>query len=320
MTTRSKNKKCLKGCMQDERNLHVFNCPNRPEVARAIEEHLSKLNKNSIQNSSNSSKGSGNTKQIPPSKHWCFTLNNYTLEDINSIKEIVPKKRFVFQEETGEEGTKHLQGYIEFQSKLRPLSLKLNPSIHWEKCRSIKLSIEYCQKEDTRTGEIFLFGIKRSRTPRVITEDQLYSWQKEVVNIAKQIPDERTIHWYWSTNGNIGKTSIVRYLQKHHDAIITAGKASDMKFQIVNFEIDKGYYPELILCDIPREAIDYLSYSGLEQVKNGSFGSSKYMGVSVLMDFPHIICFANTAPILSKMSEDRWHVVCLDENEEEALT
>ena len=64
--------------------------------------------------SSNSSTKSGNTKQISPSLNWCFTVNNYNSEDIQmflkSDSSIVPK--FVFQEETGESGTPHLQGYL----------------------------------------------------------------------------------------------------------------------------------------------------------------------------------------------------------------
>ena len=71
--------------------------------------------------SSNSSRGVGNTKppcnkkkQISCSKHWCFTLNNYTSEDISKISSNSSIVLYVFQEETGENGTKHLQGYIEF--------------------------------------------------------------------------------------------------------------------------------------------------------------------------------------------------------------
>ena len=73
--------------------------------------------------SKSSKKKSGNTRQISPSKHWCFTLNNYSMDDIKVLKNtdssIVP--RYVFQEEIGEEGTPHLQGYINFNKKVRPM-------------------------------------------------------------------------------------------------------------------------------------------------------------------------------------------------------
>lgn len=257
-------------------------------------------------NSSNSSKGFGNTKQIPPSKHWCFTLNNYTLEDIIAISSIVPKKRYVFQEETGEEGTPHLQGYIEFEDKLRPSSLKLNKSIHWEKCRNIKQSILYCQKKESRTGEIFLFRIVRVRELVILTAASLFAWQEEVVNIIKQEPDDRSIHWYWEAVGKRGKSALVKYLLYHYNGLTCSGKASDMKYLIVQYEKKNGYYPELIIFDIPRHAKEYLSYSGIEEIKNGCFASTKYECEQVLMNSPHILCFANSEPDTLKMSEDRW--------------
>lgn len=114
--------------------------------------------------SSNSSANAslGNTrprKQISPAKHWCFTLNNYTPEDISLIQNNSSINKYIFQEETGENGTKHLQGYIEFKEKTRPLSLFDSKRIHWEKTKHINASIDYCSKEETRTGEIYKKGL-----------------------------------------------------------------------------------------------------------------------------------------------------------------
>ncbi|GAC77845.1 replication protein, partial [uncultured marine virus] len=112
-------------------------------------------------NSSNSSKGkSGNTRQISPSKHWCFTLNNYTIEDIELICSNSSIEKYIFQEEVGELGTPHLQGYMKFKTKVRPKSVFKTNKISWGKTKDIKASIVYCQKEDTRAGKIFTKGIK----------------------------------------------------------------------------------------------------------------------------------------------------------------
>lgn len=48
-------------------------------------------------------------------KNWVFTLNNYLIDDVDRIKELVSEKKanyVVFQEEQGEEGTPHLQGRL----------------------------------------------------------------------------------------------------------------------------------------------------------------------------------------------------------------
>ena len=94
-------------------------------------------------NSSTCSKGEGNTKpppskQISPAKAWCWTLNNYTTEEIDYL---VPKFQELcdiafFAEEIGESGTPHLQGYIKLKVKARPTSkFTLCNRIHWEKSK-----------------------------------------------------------------------------------------------------------------------------------------------------------------------------------------
>ena len=105
----------------------------------------------------------GNTKQISPAKHWVFTLNNYTKDNINTICEERSTKRYSFQEEIGESGTPHLQGYLEFITKRRPLSVFKDLGAHWEKCKNVKASIAYTQKADTRAGKLYLKKIRKIR-------------------------------------------------------------------------------------------------------------------------------------------------------------
>ena len=54
--------------------------------------------------------------------------------------------------------------------------------------------------------------------------------------------------------------------------------------------------------------MDYLSYTGIEEVKNGCFFSQKYESAMVVMPYPTIIVFANEEPCYGKMSQDRWRV------------
>jgi hypothetical protein len=64
--------------------------------------------------------------------------------------------QYIFQEETGKEGTPHLQGTIITQ---QPQALsymkKINGRAHWEICRNKFASINYCQKGLTRTGKLY---------------------------------------------------------------------------------------------------------------------------------------------------------------------
>lgn len=259
-----------------------------------------------MKNSSKSSLGSGNTKQIPPSKYWCFTLNNYTSQDIdmfkNSDSSIVPK--LLFQQEKGESGTPHLQGVLMFSTKKRPFSVFSNKKIHWEKCRKVDASIAYCQKSDTRIGEPYFRGIQRPYTCEIA---KFYYWQKDIMEILKGNPDERILYWYWESKGCAGKTTFQKYIFTHYEGVlIVSGKASDMKHAVVDYINREKLFPKIILCNIPRSSLNYISWTGIEEVKDMFFHSGKYEGGQVCGPNPHFFIFANERPELHNVSEDRW--------------
>lgn len=257
------------------------------------------------------SEGDGNTKHPPisPSKHWCFTFNNFNDEDLQSF--YVPKfqtlvERFCFQEEVGENGTPHLQGYIEFKKKVRPKNL-LSDKIHWEKCRNVKASIDYCQKSDTATGKQYFFNMKKKRVLKLINPDR--AWEQEILDIIKTEPDERTIYWYYSFEGNVGKTSFCKYLTVKHGALPLSGKGADVRNGIVEYYKANKDFPEIVIVPIPRSYnTEYLSYEALENIKDMYFYSDKYKGGAICGPCPHLFVFSNELPELCKCSKDRWVV------------
>ncbi len=97
------------------------------------------------------SDGLGNSRN----RNWAFTTNNYTKEDIEVLlTQFTLAKLYIFQEETGENGTRHLQGTVGYANARSFKSMrKLHPGTHWEKCINLAASCRYCNKEDTRTGE-----------------------------------------------------------------------------------------------------------------------------------------------------------------------
>lgn len=88
------------------------------------------------------------------SRNWAFTLNNYMEADIKNICN--DEYQYIFQEETGESGTPHLQGTIILkQPQALSYLKKINGRAHWEICRNKFASINYCQKGLTRTGMLY---------------------------------------------------------------------------------------------------------------------------------------------------------------------
>lgn len=256
----------------------------------------------------------GNTKtsaRIASSIYWSFTLNNFTEEEFNILKNEICAQCLDYrvQEEIGELGTAHLQGYIQAKKRIRPSETFSNKRIHWEKARSPTHARAYCCKNESATGN---FILDTNESLSLIKPDR--PWQLEILNTIKTTPDYRTIHWYWDSIGNTGKSAFTKYLCAKHDALCVSGKSNDCKYAIVAYHEQKNKYPKIIIFDIPRTNIDYLNYEAIESIKNGCFFSGKYECTQVIMNCPHVIIFANTPPILSKLSIDRWNIINIPTN------
>lgn len=268
-----------------------------------------------VLDSSNSSTKSGdklgNTKQLSPAVHWLFTLNNYSQTDIETIKTVCSKssKICIFQEEIGEEKTPHLQGYIAFKKKTRPLNLFMNlKRIHWEKDKG--KSKEYCLKENTRNGNRYIFQKgKWVIEKRLKLIENFKPFQKKIIDLINEEPDDRTINWFYERIGAVGKTALCKYIVNNYPALIMSGKVNDMKNGILSYNKEMNSWPQVIIFDVPRTSLEYLNYSGIEEIKNGLFFSGKYEGGMCNFNSPHVLIFANERPQKEKMSLDRWNIV-----------
>ena len=89
---------------------------------------------------------------------------------------------------------------------------------------------------------------------------------------------------------------------------LLSGKATDMKYGIIKYKEKNGVFPDIIIFDIPRSSQQFVSWAGIEEIKNGMFFSAKYESDMVVFDNPHVICFANEEPDYNKLSKDRWKV------------
>jgi hypothetical protein len=265
-----------------------------------------------MESSVNSVMDLGNTKtkskQVNPSKYWCFTLNNYKKEDINNIS--VKVFKYCIGEEVGESGTPHLQGYIEFEDRKRPMSVfKEYKNIHWEKRKGSAMeAARYCRKDGK-----FITNIKYKKEVKVLKDNLLNIWEKEILKIIKEEPDDRTIYWFKSKCG-AGKTTFCKYLCVKYGAIVLGGKSADMKNGIITYKNqNEDMDPEVILVNLPKTFdIGYLSYTGIEECKDMMFYSGKYEGGMVCGNCPHLIIFSNEMPDLDKVGVDRWKVYDID--------
>lgn len=183
----------------------------------------------------------------------------------------------------------------------------LPDGIHIERVRNWKSCIKYCSKELTRDGEI-VENCLPVKIPDPLEGKELYPFQQDIINILNSPPDNRTIHWIFEEKGNVGKTTLARHLILTKKVIYLTGAAADMKFGINKWIQEKGNTLDGILLYYPREKENYISYSGLEELKDAQFFSTKFESGMCIYPHTHIIVLCNFYPDVGKMSKDRWKI------------
>ena len=72
---------------------------------------------------------------------------------------------------------------------------------------------------------------------------------------------------------------------------------------------------DIFLFDIPRCMFE-TSYSVFESIKNGRITSTKYNNKEVYLKTPNtVIVFSNHYPTKSQLSEDRWEIYAIEDNQ-----
>ncbi len=247
-------------------------------------------------------------------RHWFLTWNNPP-EDGKDILLSLRADKYVFQLERASTGTLHWQGVFSFvhAKKWSHLNNRLRPRGVWTVCRNVAAARQYCSKVDSRVNDkTFTKGYRVLRSVvDPLKGKELYAYQKLVLDMVSDEPDDRKIYWYWSWKGNIGKSSLCKHLCMKHNGILVGGKHKDAYFAIA--ELLKAEKPvDLVIFDLPRSMKSMVSFTAIEGIKNGCFFNSKYESRMCLFNPPHILLFANSAPDLSMLSDDRWVVKNLD--------
>lgn len=266
--------------------------------------------------------GLGNTKTSPltlRSRSWCLTVNNYTEEEYNTITHALSEGEYIVGKETGEEGTPHLQCFVRYKNPRTFSSMKKKfPRAHIEIAKgNTNQNFNYCSKQENYKSNIEMKLSAKQEYEIYMNEEykdiEWKNWQKDILNLLETKPSKRTINWYWREEGNVGKSYLSQFVDWKYDAIIANGKQQDVFNQYKSFIEENNKQPKVALIDIPRSHKEYVCYSTFEKIKDGLFYSGKYEGGKLRLIPHHLIVFANFYPDTSKLSEDRWNIVEIEE-------
>jgi hypothetical protein len=246
--------------------------------------------------------------------YWVFTFNGYEDADINHLEQEFKRicHWYIFQEEIGNGthdipvGPPYLQGTLKLKTRARKTQMTpIHTNIQWEEIKSVKAAKCYSQKEATRSGKQWVYGIELY-DPVLVDEPR--GWQLDVMKILDNTSDDQLIHWFWEPTGCVGKTELCKYLcVKHQASFVGGGTKQNILCSI------KKKTPKVMIVDIPRAEYAYVNYCALEAVKDGCIFSGKFEAGANAFTPPHVICFANSPPKIENLSPDRWNVVSIQE-------
>lgn len=263
----------------------------------------------------------GNSFYRSRSRGWCFTLNNYEESDDCKLAQLFIDTGGIYvigREIAPTTGTPHLQGYVHWKdAKSGKYVSDFHARVSWRKARGTpEQNKVYCGEDGN-----YITNFGKTLKEQVLAQEyemvMWKSWQLDIMIELKKTPHPRQIHWIYETVGNVGKSYLAKYLSATIKGCLNVeGKKADIYHEIAKY-IDAGRNlvgPKIILVDIPREAMDYFNYGCIEKIKNGHLLSGKFDGAQLLFPHPHIVCFANELPDISKMSKDRWNILRIVDN------
>jgi len=139
-------------------------------------------------------------------------------------------------------------------------------------------------------------------------------FQEEILKIAQSEGHDRLIHWFWSKDGDLGKSFVAKYLAcTMKGVILCGGKETDIHNQVCHMmdtEEDGGEntIPKLALLNIAKANKKKVCYTLFEDLKDGFLYSGKYKGGQCIFPAIPVIVTANFPADVDSMTNNRFFV------------
>lgn len=254
----------------------------------------------------------GNNDSVWAKRHHCFTINNYKPSDKEDLLQLKKELTIlVCQTERGEEGTDHIQGYMQFAKKDRPRRyFRAKSTVFFVQDR-----IKWKGKVGLRVDKACMYASKPNRgniedkweirhgweRPKAFIT-KFYIWEQQLINLIEETADNRTI-LYICGGYNTGKTVMAKHLYQEYGFIPCEGSKRHILCVAKDHVNAKGF-----TFLIGKASGNRMSYEALEKVKDGIFMS--HFGVDgtkpvMRTHNVHCIVFANELPETERYHPDK---------------
>lgn len=284
---------------------------------------------------------------MPRSRAYCFTLNNYTDDQLAAVRSLDCQYMVFGYEECPTTGTPHLQGYVYFKNA-RNLSalVKVLPGHLTPADGSATDNFNYC----TKGGEFEERGNRPAdQESKGVSEKRRWddAFNSALAGDFRAIPTDMLVRHYSSFKkisvdlrapAVVPTISVLRdwqndllaeLLQPPDDRSVVwlcdydggSGKSAFAKYMRVHHGAtilkngptrDIGFVmpdaPTIVIFDYARSAEAAVNYEVFEDIKDGQILSSKYESRMKVFNTPHLVVLANFLPDKHKLSADRWSI------------
>lgn len=259
-------------------------------------------------------------------KNWCFTINNYGEDDIQSLQTWYNEEKvsyLVYGFEKGEQGTPHIQGYLQANKKIRLSGLKKwHPTAHFEVAKgTADQNRKYCSKDGlyTELGSIsrqgarqdlegLMLRVKEGVTDYSVLRDEypmvcarytrfVKDYIKDHQNPA-QVACYPLYKWQGDLYQELMRVPDDRTIQFIVDPKGNQGKTWFAKYYTMKHPLNTQYMEStkkdnlayalktttrVLFVNVTRQQVEFLNYSFLESVKDGMVFSPKYESCTKIM-------------------------------------
>ncbi len=273
------------------------------------------------------------------SKHWCFTIDNYTDKEVALCNSIDCNYIVWALEEASSTGIPQIQGYISLEQKitLGGLSKKFDKKALLEPARGSpqenrKFIFGPWQSKDG-TREKPANGTARERgvvenefasgndsdfftAKPVFVEYPLYPWQQQLLDVMEEENNDYVVFWVFDRTGKVGKTYFSNYLankgwQQMNSKSTHTKLANEWRECDIVFDCKPGaqkHVPYIFINNVKDGSVQYRErgYDKRSQRKH-SFSAYKANERHRRVTSA-VLCLAHEEPKYEAFSQPRWRV------------